>query len=303
MIAHPGIILAVAATVVYNFGFILEKRALAHLPPSTRSTSGGWRAFVHRTSVAGRFRADLRRPGAASPVLSLEPLTVAQPLQACGVVVTIVLSRLVCMNDSGVPSWPASGSSPPQCCCSACPSATARARATEQRDRDRHRGGCDSGLPGGPGHILLRPPGVQPTPLPDDRGPLRPVRRVNVRSGRTRSTRGGDLHRQVRAARAGRGPGDPHRGGQDGSGGAARPRGRIPRGCLPISLPLCAARLHGRGNVPVPDRARSFMLPMSNHQHRIPRRHRFMAVPRAATCWPPRWPCGSGAGSPRSLCR
>ena len=28
-------------------------------------------------------------------VLSLEPLTVAQPLQACGVVVTIVLSRLV----------------------------------------------------------------------------------------------------------------------------------------------------------------------------------------------------------------
>ena len=32
MIAHPGIILAVAATIVYNLGFILEKRALARLP-------------------------------------------------------------------------------------------------------------------------------------------------------------------------------------------------------------------------------------------------------------------------------
>jgi len=30
--AHPGIILAVAATIIYNLGFILEKRALDRLP-------------------------------------------------------------------------------------------------------------------------------------------------------------------------------------------------------------------------------------------------------------------------------
>jgi len=32
MIARPGIILAVAATIIYNLGFILEKRALGRLP-------------------------------------------------------------------------------------------------------------------------------------------------------------------------------------------------------------------------------------------------------------------------------
>ena len=32
MTAHPGIILAVTATVIYNLGFICEKRALDHLP-------------------------------------------------------------------------------------------------------------------------------------------------------------------------------------------------------------------------------------------------------------------------------
>jgi len=32
MIARPGIILAVAATIIYNLGFILEKRALHRLP-------------------------------------------------------------------------------------------------------------------------------------------------------------------------------------------------------------------------------------------------------------------------------
>jgi len=32
MMAHPGIILAVAATVIYNLGFICEKRALDRLP-------------------------------------------------------------------------------------------------------------------------------------------------------------------------------------------------------------------------------------------------------------------------------
>jgi hypothetical protein len=101
VIAHPGIILAIAATVVYNLGFILEKRALAHLPAidaqhvwrlvRTLFTAPAWLAgFV---LICGGLVLQVL-------VLSLEPLTVAQPLQAC--------RGWCCTNDSGVPSWPAS---------------------------------------------------------------------------------------------------------------------------------------------------------------------------------------------------
>lgn len=96
MIAHPGIILAVVATIVYNLGFILEKRALDRLPAidayhlwqlvRTLFTAPEW--------LAG-FAAICTGLGLQILVLSLEPLTVAQPLQASGVVVTIVFSRLV----------------------------------------------------------------------------------------------------------------------------------------------------------------------------------------------------------------
>ncbi len=96
MIAHPGIILAVAASVIYNFGFILEKRALARLPAidahhlwrllRTLFTAPAWLAGF--ALICGGLVLQVL-------VLSLVPLTVAQPLQACGVVVTIVFSRLV----------------------------------------------------------------------------------------------------------------------------------------------------------------------------------------------------------------
>jgi drug/metabolite transporter (DMT)-like permease len=96
MIAHAGIILAVAAAVIYNLGFILEKRALAHLPAidahhlwrllRTLFTAPAWLAGF--ALICGGLVLQVL-------VLSLVPLTVAQPLQACGVVVTIVLSRLV----------------------------------------------------------------------------------------------------------------------------------------------------------------------------------------------------------------
>jgi drug/metabolite transporter (DMT)-like permease len=96
VIAHPGIILAVAATVIYSLGFVLEKRALAHLPaidahhlwPLVRTlfTDPAW--LVGFALICGGLVLQL-------VVLSLEPLTVAQPLQASGVVVTIVFSRLV----------------------------------------------------------------------------------------------------------------------------------------------------------------------------------------------------------------
>jgi drug/metabolite transporter (DMT)-like permease len=96
MTVHPGIILAVTATVIYNLGFICEKRALDRLP----------RIEAHR--VLGLVRTLFTAPawlagfaliccGLALQVvvLSLEPLTVAQPLQACGIVVTILFSWLM----------------------------------------------------------------------------------------------------------------------------------------------------------------------------------------------------------------
>jgi drug/metabolite transporter (DMT)-like permease len=96
MITRPGIILAVAATIIYNLGFILEKRALDRLPAieahqlrrlaRTLFTAPAWLSGF--LLICGGLVLQVL-------VLSLEPLTVAQPLQACGVVVTILFSRLM----------------------------------------------------------------------------------------------------------------------------------------------------------------------------------------------------------------
>ncbi|HWG14751.1 MAG TPA: Trm112 family protein [Streptosporangiaceae bacterium] len=93
---HFGIAVALVATTIYNVGFVLEKRALSYLPAidahrvwsllRTLFTAPGW--------LAG-FGLILTGMVLQLVVLSLEPLTVAQPLQASGVVVTILLSRLV----------------------------------------------------------------------------------------------------------------------------------------------------------------------------------------------------------------
>ena len=96
MIAHPGIVLAIAATIIYNLGFIVEKRALDRLPAleahhlrrlaRTLFSAPAWLAGF--LLICGGLVLQLL-------VLSLEPLTVAQPLQASGVVVTILFSRLL----------------------------------------------------------------------------------------------------------------------------------------------------------------------------------------------------------------
>jgi len=93
---HAGIALALLATVVYNFGFVLEKRALANLPPidAHRFMQLGRTLFTAPAWLAG-FVLIIGGLALQVVVLSLEPLTVAQPLQAGGLVVTIVLSRLV----------------------------------------------------------------------------------------------------------------------------------------------------------------------------------------------------------------
>lgn len=96
MIAHLGIILAVAATVIFNVGFIVEKQALGHLP--TIDVQHPWQLlrtlFTAPAWLAG-FILICGGLALQALVLSLVPLTIAQPLQASGVVVTIVLSRLM----------------------------------------------------------------------------------------------------------------------------------------------------------------------------------------------------------------
>ena len=96
MITHPGIILAIAATVIYNLGFIGEKRALDRLPAIEAHQLGRLvrTLFTAPAWLAG-FLLICGGLVLQALVLSLEPLTVAQPLQACGVVVTILFSRLV----------------------------------------------------------------------------------------------------------------------------------------------------------------------------------------------------------------
>ena len=96
MIAHPGIILAVAATVIYNLGFICEKRALDRLPAIEAHRLGhlARTLFTAPAWLAG-FLLICCGLMLQVLVLSLEPLTVAQPLQASGVVVTILFSRLM----------------------------------------------------------------------------------------------------------------------------------------------------------------------------------------------------------------
>jgi drug/metabolite transporter (DMT)-like permease len=94
--AHPGIVLAIVATIIYNLGFIVEKRALGrlpaleahHLPRLARTLFSAPAWLAGFLLICGGLVLQLL-------VLSLEPLTVAQPLQVSGVVVTILLSRLL----------------------------------------------------------------------------------------------------------------------------------------------------------------------------------------------------------------
>jgi drug/metabolite transporter (DMT)-like permease len=96
VIAHAGIVLAVAATIIYNLGFILEKRALGSLP--ALEVHRVWeltRTLFAAPAWLGGFLLICGGMVLQVLVLSLEPLTVAQPLQASGVVVTILLSRVL----------------------------------------------------------------------------------------------------------------------------------------------------------------------------------------------------------------
>ena len=167
MIAHPGIILAVAATVIYNLGFIWKSARSGGCPRSRRTGRALARTLFTAPAWLAGFALICCGLMLQVLVLSLEPLTVAQPLQASGVVVTILFSRLVLHERLGRAELTCIGVIAVAVRCSACRPATGQAGSGHPRGRRRHRGGRDSRLPGGPGHLLPGPPGVRrPAPAP-----------------------------------------------------------------------------------------------------------------------------------------
>ena len=161
MTAHPGIILAVAATVIYNLGFIWKSGLSTACPPSRRITL--WRLARTLFTAPAWLAGFLLICGGLMLqvlVLSLEPLTVAQPLQASGVVVTILFSRLVLHERLG-PRRARVHRDHRRRGRAAQPVQRPRAGrgSGHPRRRGRHRGGRGSRLPGGPGHLLPGPAG------------------------------------------------------------------------------------------------------------------------------------------------
>jgi drug/metabolite transporter (DMT)-like permease len=94
--ASAGIPLAMLATVAYNTGLILEKRALRELPAiDARHVVALARTLLSARSWLAGFA--LMLCGLAFQVLALmsAPVTVVQPVLASGVAVVLILSRLV----------------------------------------------------------------------------------------------------------------------------------------------------------------------------------------------------------------
>ncbi len=90
-----GIILALIATVLYNAGFILEKRALRDMPPISARRAGelvrllcGSRAWIAGFLVMGMGLV------CQVVVMSLLPLSVGQPIQLAGLALIVVFSAV-----------------------------------------------------------------------------------------------------------------------------------------------------------------------------------------------------------------
>jgi drug/metabolite transporter (DMT)-like permease len=94
--AYAGIALALLATTAYNVGLILEKRALGQM--ATLDIRRVPRLVISllasRAWLAG-FAFMLAGLACQTIVLTFEPVSVAQPVLASGVVLVLVLSRLV----------------------------------------------------------------------------------------------------------------------------------------------------------------------------------------------------------------
>ena len=112
-VAYAGIPLALLATTAYNSGLILEKRALERLPAiDVRRAFTLARIVLTAPQWLAGFSLMLCGLAFQVVVLTFEPVTVVQPVLACGVVVVILLSRSSCArtwvaaNSAASRSWP-----------------------------------------------------------------------------------------------------------------------------------------------------------------------------------------------------
>ena len=94
--AAVGIPLALATTTAYNLGLILEKRALVRMP-AIQLRKAGRLIGTLLTSPAWLAGFGLMLAGLACQaiVLTIEPVSVVQPILASGIALTVVLSRLI----------------------------------------------------------------------------------------------------------------------------------------------------------------------------------------------------------------
>lgn len=90
-----GIVLGLVATVLYNAGFVLEKRALRDLPPlSVRRIGGLVRALATSKAWLAGFLIMGAGMACQIEVMSLLPLSVAQPIQLSGLALLVVFSAV-----------------------------------------------------------------------------------------------------------------------------------------------------------------------------------------------------------------
>jgi len=101
-----GIALALIATVVYNVGFVLEKRALRQLPRiSVRRVSQLVRTLAGSPGWVLGFAVIALGLGIQIVALSLIPLTVAQPIQVSGLALLVVFSTVFLGERASAREW------------------------------------------------------------------------------------------------------------------------------------------------------------------------------------------------------
>lgn len=90
-----GIVLGLVSTVLYNAGFVLEKRALRDLPPLSMRRVGGlvWALMTSKAWLTG-FLVMGMGMACQVVVMSLVPLSVAQPIQLAGLALLVVFSAV-----------------------------------------------------------------------------------------------------------------------------------------------------------------------------------------------------------------
>jgi Magnesium transporter NIPA len=102
MAAATGISLALLATTAYNVGLVLEKRALERRPSiDTRRVVSLVRTLISAPQWLAGFGLMLCGLAFQVIVLTFEPVTLVQPVLACGVAVVLVLSRVLLREHLG----------------------------------------------------------------------------------------------------------------------------------------------------------------------------------------------------------